>query len=240
MAEVGIRRAIEQLRKGGLVVLHDDQRDQGDLLAAAQSTTAQIVTIMVQRGGGLVSVAVTPERARDLNLQPMPVKREAGRAAGERTPSMVSVEARVGVSTGISSADRARTISALAKESTAADLVSPGHVFPLVAAAGGVLERPGRLEAAVDAVRLAGLDPAATLCDVLDEDGDLATGAELWNLALDLRVPLVRISDLVETRFDELWSTPPAPHSRAVVSTSTDGRQQPVAPWAHPRETSRR
>ncbi len=194
-------------------MLHDHQRDQGDLMAAAQLTTSEVVTVMVLRGGGLVSVALTPERANDLNLQPMAVKRDGGRKAGGRTPSMVSVEARVGVSTGISSADRARTISTLAADSTAADLVSPGHVFPLVAAGGGVLERPGRLEAAVDAVRLAGLAPAAAVCDVLNEDGDLATGRELWDLALDLRVPLLTISDLAEARFDELWSSHPHPHT---------------------------
>ncbi|MFZ0091109.1 MAG: 3,4-dihydroxy-2-butanone-4-phosphate synthase [Solirubrobacteraceae bacterium] len=200
---------MRQLRDGGMIVLYDDQHDQGDLLAAAELTTAQTVTTMVQRGGGLVAVALPAGRIRDLGLKQIPVKREGGRRACERTPTIVSVEARIGVSTGISAEDRARTISALSDPaSEGSDLVSPGHVFPLAAADGGLLERYGRLEAATEAVRAAGLEPAATLCDALDDDGDLATAAGLRALALQLGIPSLSIGDLVESLSDELWSNP--------------------------------
>ncbi len=120
---------------------------------------------------------------------------------------MVSVEARSGVSTGISAGDRARTISILAESaSRARDLVTPGHVFPLLAAAGGLHEGCGRLEAAVDSVRLAGLEPAAALCDVLDDHGELASGSGLLALATRLEIPFVAIDELVEARCERAWS----------------------------------
>lgn len=206
-ADRGVSRAVRRLRNGGMVVLYDEQRDQGDLLAAAERTTAQTVTAMVHQGGGLVAVALTAGRIRDLGLKQIPLRREGGRRTCERTPLIVSVEARAGVSTGISAEDRARTIWALADPASAgSDLVSPGHVFPMAAADGGLLERYGRLEAATEAVRLAGLQPAATLCDVLDDDGDLAAGAGLRTLALELDIPFLSIGALADSLSDELWS----------------------------------
>ncbi len=220
-ADRGVGRAVQRLRDGEMAVLYDDQRDQGDLLTAAELTTAQTVTTMVQRGGGLVAVALTAGRIRDLGLSQIPLKREGGRRACERTPLIVSVEARAGVSTGISAEDRARTIWTLADPASArSDLVSPGHVFPLAAAHGGLLERYGRLEAATEAVRLAGLEPAATLCDVLDDDGDLATGAGLRSLALDLGIPFLSIGDLADSLSDELWSNPLHAVTTAVAVTA--------------------
>ncbi|MBV9817908.1 MAG: 3,4-dihydroxy-2-butanone-4-phosphate synthase [Solirubrobacterales bacterium] len=202
-----VRDALGQLRDGGLVALYDDERDEGDLIAAARLTTPAIVNTMVRRAGGLVSVALTPERAGQLALQTLPVRRSGGRRLCERTPTMVSVEARRGVSTGISAADRARTISILAEPANRADeLVSPGHVFPLLAAAGGLHERCGRLEAAVDVMRLAGLEPAAAMCDVLDREGELANGTELLAAAEQLQIPLVAISQIAQTRREEAWS----------------------------------
>lgn len=214
-----VERAVQQLADGGLVVLYDDQHDQGDLIAAALLTTAEIVTVMVHRGGGLVAVALTPDRARKLSLQSLAVKRDDGRRAAGRTPTMVSVEARHGVSTGISSADRAHTIALLAEPRSAPhDLVSPGHVFPLVASDGGLLERPGRVEAAVDAVRLAGLAPAASVCDVLDDRGDLASRDELLTLAGSLGIPFITISQLSDARADELWNSRTQPYAGAAPS----------------------
>ncbi len=142
-------------------------------------------------------MALTPDQARQLSLQSLAVKRDGGRLPAGRTPTMVSVEARHGVSTGISSADRAHTIALLARPRSAPrDLLSPGLVFPLVAADGGLLERPGRVEAAVDAVRLAGLAPAASMCDVLDDRGDLGSADELLTLADSLGIPFITISEL--------------------------------------------
>ncbi len=197
--------ALEQLRAGGLVILHDTHRNEGDLIASARLIDAATVTTMTRSGRGLVSVALTERRARQLGLRALPQRRAGGRALCERTPAFVSLEARVGVSTGISAADRAQTIATTATGS-AADLVSPGHIFPLVASAGGLLERYGRLEAATDAVRLAGLEPVAAICDVLDDDGKLALGEHLTALASELGVPLVTIGELVEARFDDAWA----------------------------------
>ncbi len=205
--EFAAQEGIQTLARGGLVVLHDDRNDQGDLLAPGQLATAETVNTMVRRAGGLVSVVLTGHRARDLGLRPVPQRNFGARRDCERTPSMVSVEARQGVSTGISCADRARTIATLAgPRSEPRDLVSPGHIFPIVAADGGLLERYGRLEAAVDAVRLAGLEPVAVLCDVLDENGDLVSGRGLLELAHDLGAPLVTVSELVEMRCEEAWN----------------------------------
>jgi 3,4-dihydroxy-2-butanone 4-phosphate synthase len=198
--------AVDRLCAGGLVILHDDERDQGDLIAWAGATTPAVVNVMARMARGLVSVVLTPERVRDLGLRSLPARHSEDRPAGERVPTMASVEARHGVSTGISAADRARTIAVLASGDAAPeDLVSPGHVFPLVAAAGGLMERSGRLEAALDALRLGHLDPAATICDVLNANGDLARADELVVLAAELDVPLVTVSALREMRLEEVW-----------------------------------
>jgi 3,4-dihydroxy-2-butanone 4-phosphate synthase len=208
MREANVTEAITTLGQGGLVVLHDSRLDQGDLIAAAPLITAATVAGMARYGGGLVSVALTPRRAAELDLRPLPVRRRiSGRELCERTPTLVSVEARFGVSTGISAADRARTIATVSSVGAQpADLVRPGHIFPLVAAEGGLLERYGRLEAAVDAVRLAGLEPVAAICDVLDDHGALANAQHLRRLASNLDLSLLDIADLVEARIDDAWS----------------------------------
>jgi 3,4-dihydroxy 2-butanone 4-phosphate synthase / GTP cyclohydrolase II len=205
--EANVMEAITTLREGGLVILHDSRLDQGDLIAAASLTTAATVAVMARHGGGLVSVAVVPRRAAELDLRPLAMRRRiGGRELCERTPTLVSVEARFGVSTGISAADRARTITTVSTVGAQpTELVRPGHVFPLVAAEGGLLERYGRLEAAVDAVRLAGLEPVAAICDVLDDHGDLANAQHLLRLAASLDLPLLDIADLVDARIDDEW-----------------------------------
>jgi 3,4-dihydroxy 2-butanone 4-phosphate synthase/GTP cyclohydrolase II len=201
-------QAAQAISRGEIVVVHDDLDDHGDLVAAAGLTTAAVVTTMVRAAGGLIAVALTSARARRLGLQPVPRRGARSRPDSERTPTMVSVEARNGVSTGISSADRAATARILAaRHSAASDLVSPGHVFPLVAAEGGLLTRHGRLEAAVDLTREAGCAPAATICDVLDDAGDLATGPQLLELARGLGLAFVTISELAEARCEEAWGS---------------------------------
>jgi 3,4-dihydroxy 2-butanone 4-phosphate synthase / GTP cyclohydrolase II len=198
--------ALAQLRGGGLVILHDAQRDRGDLIAAAERTTAETVNEMAVHGRGFVAVAMTPQRADDLGLERLPVRGDALHGRCDRVLPMVSIEGRWGVTTGISAADRARTITTVAaSDSAPSDLVSPGHVFPLTSSEGGLLERYSRVDAAVDAVRLAGLTPVSTVCDVLDEDGELAGGADLYALAERLELPMVTVGELVEARFDEQW-----------------------------------
>jgi 3,4-dihydroxy 2-butanone 4-phosphate synthase/GTP cyclohydrolase II len=198
--------ALAQLRRGGLVILADARHDRGDLIAAAELTTADTVNDMCLHGRGFVSVAVTPGRAVELSLERLPVRGDDDRAACDRALPMVSVEARDGVTTGISAPDRARTIAAVAaSDAEPADLVSPGHVFPVTCAEGGLLERYGRVDAAVDAVRMAGLAPVATVCDILDAEGELASRDDLEALARRLDLPAVTITELVEARFDQQW-----------------------------------
>lgn len=198
--------ALAQLCRGGLVILADAWHDRGDLIAAAELTTADTVNDMTLHGRGFVAVAMTPRRARELSLERLPVRDDRDRAACDRALPMVSVEARDGVTTGISAPDRARTIAAVtASDAEPADLVSPGHVFPVICSEGGLLEHYGRVDAAVDAVRMAGLAPVAALGDVLDAEGELATCEDLEALARRLALPAVTITELVDARFDEQW-----------------------------------
>ena len=155
-----IEEALEELRAGRMVVVVDDEHreNEGDLTLAAQFATPEAINFMVKEGRGLVCLALTPERCDALGLDLMAAKNESA----FETAFTVSVEARDGVTTGISAADRAHTIQvAIDPDSAPRDLVQPGHVFPLKAKPGGVLERTGQTEAAVDLTRLAGLQPAA-------------------------------------------------------------------------------
>lgn len=192
-------RAIEAIRNGGLVVLADDERDssEGALVMAGARITPEAVNFMASFGGGLVCVALTLERIRRLGLALMPVRNR-----GPATPAFaVSIEARRGVTTGISAADRARTIEvAVAAESKPQDLISPGHVFPVAIREGGVLERAAHAEAAADLTVAAGFGPAAVTCAVLGEHGDMARMPTLRKLARDHDLPLVTVADVIAWR----------------------------------------
>ena len=155
-----------------VVVCDDEDREnEGDLTMAAQFATPEAINFMAKEGRGLICLALTPERCDELGLDLMAAKNESP----YETAFTVSVEARDGITTGISAADRARTIQvAVDPESAPRDLVQPGHVFPLKAKPGGVLERTGQTEAAVDLARLAGLNPAGVICEVMNDDGTMA------------------------------------------------------------------
>ena len=158
-----IAAALDDLREGKMVIVCDDEdrENEGDLTMAAQFATAEKVNFMAKEGRGLVCLCLTPHRCAELNLPPMTAHNEARL----QTAFTVSVEAREGVTTGISAADRAHTIQvAIDPESRPEDLVQPGHVFPLMARPGGVLERAGQTEAGVDLARLAVLNPSAVIC----------------------------------------------------------------------------
>src|SRR5215469_10089580 len=172
-----IEEAIEDLRQGKMVVVCDDEsrENEGDLTMAAQFVTPESINFMARQARGLVCLALTPERCDDLGLDLMAAKNESA----FETAFTVSIEARSGVSTGISAADRARTIQvAIDPKSSPRELVQPGHVFPLKAKAGGVLERVGQTEAAVDLARLAGLNPAGVICEIMNDDGTMARGPD--------------------------------------------------------------
>src|SRR5204862_5433354 len=160
-----VEDAIEDIRAGRMVVVCDDEdrENEGDLTMAAQFATPEAINFMAKEGRGLICLALTPDRCEELGLDLMAAKNESP----FETAFTVSVEAREGVTTGISAADRAHTIQvAIDPESSPRDLVQPGHVFPLKAKPGGVLERTGQTEAAVDLARLAGLIPAGVICEV--------------------------------------------------------------------------
>src|ERR671932_291343 len=160
-----------------VVVFYDEDReDEGDLTMAAQFVTPDAINFMAKHGRGLICLALTPDRCDELGLDLMAAKNESP----FETAFTVSVEAREGVTTGISAADRAHTIQvAIDPESSPRDLVQPGHVFPLKAKPGGVLERTGQTEAAVDLARLAGLNPSGVICEVMNDDGTMARVKDL-------------------------------------------------------------
>jgi 3,4-dihydroxy 2-butanone 4-phosphate synthase/GTP cyclohydrolase II len=194
-----IEEAIEEIRAGRFVVVVDDEdrENEGDLTIAAQFVTPDAVNFMAMHGRGLVCLCLTPERCDELGLRQMTDQNEAQ----FNTAFTVSIEARDGVSTGISAADRARTIQvAVDPTSTPSDLVHPGHVFPLRARAGGVLQRSGQTEAAVDLARLAGLTPAGVVCEIMKDDGTMARVPDLVEFCERHELKLVTVADLIEYR----------------------------------------
>ena len=194
-----IEEAIEEIRAGRFVVVADDvdRENEGDLTIAAQFVTPDAVNFMATYGRGLVCLCLTPERCDELGLRQM--TDQNGAQFG--TAFTVSIEARDGVSTGISAADRARTIQvAVDPTSTPHDLVHPGHIFPLRARAGGVLKRSGQTEAAVDLARLAGLAPAGVVCEIMKDDGTMARVPDLVEFCERHGLKLVTVADLIEYR----------------------------------------
>src|ERR671930_127494 len=179
-----VAEAIEEFRAGHMVIIVDDEdrENEGDLACAAEKVTPEIINFMAREGRGLICLPMTEERCDELNL-PLQVS-ERDNNTGFGTAFTVSIEARRGVTTGISAADRATTIRTAADPKTKpTDLVRPGHIFPLRARKGGVLMRPGQTEASVDLARIAGLTPAAVICEIMNEDGTMARLPELVQFA---------------------------------------------------------
>ena len=191
--------AIAAIRSGRMVVVIDDanRENEGDLVMAAEHVTPEAINFMARHGRGLICVPMVPERLEALDL-PLMVRTPQD---SMRTAFTVSVDARDGVTTGISARDRARTIAVLADpESSADDLLRPGHIFPLAAKPGGVLRRPGHTEAAVDLARLAGCLPAGVVCEILREDGSMMREQELRAFAAAHQLPVLEIADLIRYR----------------------------------------
>ncbi|MBC7973429.1 MAG: 3,4-dihydroxy-2-butanone-4-phosphate synthase [Myxococcales bacterium] len=194
-----IDEALEEVRRGGILIVEDDEdrENEGDFIMAAERVTPQAVNFMATHGRGLICVPLTVERADQLRLEPM----VTDNTALHETAFTISVDARQGTTTGISAADRAATIRAIAEPATKpGDLARPGHVFPLRAAAGGVLERRGHTEGAIDLCDLAGLARAAVLCELMNADGTMARGEQVAAFALTHGAPLLSIDDLVQWR----------------------------------------
>ena len=194
-----IEEAIEEIRAGRFVVVadDDDRENEGDLTIAAQFVTPDAVNFMAMHGRGLICLCLTPERCEELGLRQMTDQNEAQFG----TAFTVTIEARDGVSTGISAADRAHTIQvAVDPTSSPKDLVHPGHIFPLRARPGGVLKRAGQTEAAVDLARLAGLTPAGVVCEIMKDDGTMARVPDLVEFCERHGLKLVTVADLIEYR----------------------------------------
>lgn len=195
---VRITKALNDLKQGRMVILFDDEHreNEGDLVIAAEKITPEAINFMATVGRGLICL---PMQQADLDRLQIPLMVPSNGA--KRTAFTVSIEAAHGVTTGISAADRARTIQvAIDAKSTAADLVMPGHIFPLRARAGGVLERVGHTEGSIDLVRLAGLKPAAVICEIMKSNGEMARFPDLEQIAKEYNLTLVSIRELINYR----------------------------------------
>jgi 3,4-dihydroxy 2-butanone 4-phosphate synthase/GTP cyclohydrolase II len=190
---------IEQIRAGRMVVLVDeeDRENEGDLVMAAEFVTPEAINFMARFGRGLICLTLTEARCRQLNLGPMVTANRSSMG----TNFTVSIEAAEGVTTGISAADRARTVQAAVKRGARPeDIVQPGHIFPLMAQSGGVLMRAGHTEAGCDLAKLAGLEPAAVICEILKDDGDMARLPDLEVFAQEHGLEIGTIADLIHHR----------------------------------------
>ncbi len=199
MSVSSIKEALVDIRSGGMVILVDDEdrENEGDLCMAAQFATPEAVNFMARFGRGLICLTMTEEQADKLRLMPM-VRDNRSRFG---TAFTVSIEAKQGVTTGISAADRATTIlAAVAEDAKPEDLVSPGHIFPIRAKKGGVLFRTGQTEGSVDLARLAGLKPNGVICEIMKDDGTMARMPDLEIFAKEHGLKIVTIKDLIDFR----------------------------------------
>ncbi|SEA55906.1 GTP cyclohydrolase II [Desulfuromusa kysingii] len=199
MPTAKIEAAIKDIRDGKMVILCDDEdrENEGDLVLAAECVTPHAINFMAKEGRGLICLTLTEERADQLDLPPM----VSNNTASFGTAFTVSIEARVGVTTGISAADRACTIAtAIDENTTATDLARPGHIFPLRAKKGGVMVRTGQTEGSVDLARLAGLKPAGVICEIMNNDGTMSRMPQLMVFAKKHNLKIVTIADLISYR----------------------------------------
>ena len=197
-----IAGAIEDIRQGKMVILVDDEdrENEGDLAMAAEKVTPEAINFMAKHGRGLICLSLTERRLNELRL-PMMVSDNTSRF---QTAFTVSIDAKKGVTTGISTADRATTILTVVDEgATAEDLVTPGHIFPLRARQGGVLVRTGQTEGSVDLARLAGLKPAGVICEIMNDDGTMARMPDLQIFAKKHELKIVTVADLIKYRMSK-------------------------------------
>jgi 3,4-dihydroxy 2-butanone 4-phosphate synthase/GTP cyclohydrolase II len=194
-----IEAALEDIAEGRMIVVVDDEdrENEGDLVMAAQFVRPDAINFMTRQAGGLICLTLTPERCDELSLEMMALKNESA----HETPFMITIEAREGVTSGISVADQARTMQvAIDPTKGPHDIVQPGHVHPLRAREGGVLERTGHTEASVDLARLAGLNPAGVICEIQNEDGSMARVGDLQAYCFKHGLKMVTIADLIAYR----------------------------------------
>lgn len=196
-----ILEAIEEIKNGRPIIMVDDEdrENEGDLVVSAEHITPEIINFMSKEARGLICLSLTGEQVQRLNL-PLMVRDEFNHSPN-RTAFTVSIEAATGVTTGISASDRAATVRAAANPNArASDIITPGHIFPIRAQPGGVLKRAGHTEGSVDIVRLAGLNPAAVICEIMKDDGTMARVPELMKFAEQHKIKIVSIVDLIKYR----------------------------------------
>lgn len=199
---VGIEEAAADVAAGKMIIIVDDEdrENEGDLVCAADKITPEIINFMATHGRGLICLPLTEERCDELKLPPQ----VSENTSSFGTAFTVSIEAREGVTTGISAADRARTIqAAVAHDTKAEDLARPGHIFPLRAKNGGVLVRPGQTEASVDIARIAGCYPAGVICEIMNEDGTMARMPDLEKFAKKHDLKIISVAELVRWRMEK-------------------------------------
>jgi 3,4-dihydroxy 2-butanone 4-phosphate synthase/GTP cyclohydrolase II len=232
-----IEEALEDVRRGKMIVIVDDEdrENEGDLMVAAEKVTPDIVNFMAKFGRGLICLTVTEKRAHDLGLDMMVNDNQSA----FETPFTVSIDAKNGVTTGISAADRSHTIQvAIDPASAKSDLVKPGHIFPLRAKNGGVLVRMGQTEASVDIARIAGLNPSGVICEIMNDDGTMARVSHLTEFIKEHSMKMITTKDLAEYRLkkealvEEVTTTllpTPSGEFRAVVFKNTLNDQTHIA-----------
>ncbi|SHG80516.1 3,4-dihydroxy-2-butanone-4-phosphate synthase [Pollutimonas bauzanensis] len=197
-----MKDALQAMREGRPVILMDDadRENEADLIVAAEKLTVSTMALLIRECSGIVCLCVTKSIAQRLELHPMATRNESRFS----TAFTVSIEARRGVSTGVSAADRVTTIkAAIADGAVADDLVRPGHVFPLCAHDEGIMGRRGHTEGAIELARFAGLKPAAVLCELMNPDGTMARGEDMHQFALKHGLPVITIDELIQFRYQE-------------------------------------
>jgi 3,4-dihydroxy 2-butanone 4-phosphate synthase/GTP cyclohydrolase II len=223
-----VKRALSDLAEGKMVILMDDENreNEGDLIVAAEKITPEIMNFMIRYGSGIVCLSTTSERLKKLNLPLMVPEKENTSMRG--TPFTLSIDAREGITTGVSATDRTRTVQIAMQDDVDPDkLAKPGHIFPLQARDGGVLERQGHTEGAVDLARLAGFKPAAVLCEIMNPDGTMAHDQQIEAFAKEHELNVLSIDDIITYRLqhenfilDEVETILPIEHYGSFKATA--------------------
>ena len=195
-------KAIEDIKNGKMVIVvdHEDRENEGDFIISAEKATSEDINFMMKYGRGLICTSISSQRAKELNLNPM----VDNNTEHQKTNFTVSVDAKNGITTGISAQDRWQTLQVLlGDDSNPDDLVRPGHMFPLIAKDGGVLQRAGHTEASIDLCKLANLAPAALIVEIVDEDGTMARGKKLIEIAKKYNLSIISVQDLISYKLDK-------------------------------------
>ncbi|OCL85020.1 3,4-dihydroxy-2-butanone-4-phosphate synthase [Arcobacter porcinus] len=200
-SEKNIDKAIKALQNGTGIIITDDKNreNEADIIFHANTITDSQMALLIRECSGIVCLCLTPKKVNELNLSMM-VKSNNSRF---QTPFTISIESKEGITTGVSAKDRVTTIKSALKKDGINHIISPGHIFPLCAKEGGVLERNGHTEASIDMMKLANLEPNAVLCEITNEDGTMAKGDQITNFAKKHSMPIISIEEIIEYRLNK-------------------------------------